>query len=91
MLAASVLAAPAVAAAQLGYNTRVLAPDEEAVAAQTAVTVETVKAHKRLAREEVAQESLRRRFLVDGIAGHRSLGTRGQSTSEVCVPQVKAP
>ncbi|MFS4834781.1 5-(carboxyamino)imidazole ribonucleotide synthase, partial [Staphylococcus aureus] len=27
-----------VAAAQLGYNTRVLAPDEEAVAAQTATS-----------------------------------------------------
>jgi len=41
-----------VAAAQLGYNTRVLAPDEEAVAAQTATSFTRADYHSRIVLDE---------------------------------------
>lgn len=44
----------AVAAAQLGYNTRVLAPDEEAVAAQTAASFTRADYHSRIVLDEFA-------------------------------------
>jgi len=44
----------AVAAAQLGYNTRVLAPDEEAVAAQTASSFTRADYHSRIVLDEFA-------------------------------------
>lgn len=43
-----------VAAAQLGYNTRVLAPDEEAVAAQTASSFTRADYHSRIVLDEFA-------------------------------------
>jgi 5-(carboxyamino)imidazole ribonucleotide synthase len=44
----------AIAAAQLGYNTRVLAPDEEAVAAQTAASFTRADYHSRIVLDEFA-------------------------------------
>ncbi|MFX8546811.1 hypothetical protein ABTM05_19330, partial [Acinetobacter baumannii] len=42
-----------VAAAQLGYNTRVLAPDEEAVAAQTATSFTRADYHSRIVLDDL--------------------------------------
>ena len=42
------------AAAQLGYNTRVLAPDEEAVAAQTATSFTRADYHSRIVLDDLA-------------------------------------
>lgn len=44
----------AIAAAQMGYNTRVLAPDEEAVAAQTAASFTRADYHSRIVLDEFA-------------------------------------
>lgn len=46
-----------VAAAQLGYNTRVLAPDEEAVAAQTASSFTRADYHSRIVLDDFAASS----------------------------------
>ena len=46
-----------IAAAQLGYNTRVLAPDEEAVAAQTASSFTRADYHSRIVLDDFAASS----------------------------------
>ncbi|NWP10200.1 5-(carboxyamino)imidazole ribonucleotide synthase, partial [Escherichia coli] len=46
----------AVAAAQLGYRTHVLAPDEESVAAQTASSYTRADYHSRIVLDELAAQ-----------------------------------